>query len=472
MKRPYLKEPGTKIFPLVDAFYGLDTSRDPLKISKGRAAFMKNISALSSPAIRPREGRTKICSLSGEILFFGVIEGKYLTVVEKSGGECVWKYYDGEWVDICAVEESGKYDMLTFLNKTILVTGRKKIVSGIEKMKHYFVSFDEGTKTCGSATVMPPADMAETINGRIALAYTKNDKLYLGGIMDSDVWFETGDGLEQNVITQNGECGSGLKTFGGHLVYFKPHSFGEIYGNSPDTYTMFMVSESCGCLSDRSLVDCGRLLWLSDGGILSYGGGALPSDITGGLRGIVERVDKERAKTAAAGTDGRRYIICLPVDDGDYINCILNLQTGEWYTEDDTHFLYFANMGGKLYAADSDGDIYLLWDGGSDEEPLYEWSFGVTEVDISSELNLKRFYILCDIEEGGFISAFVTCNFGEDAEETIAFSDCAKSGRQRLRLCLHPKSFHGRHSYKLVISGKKSAVHSVSAEGRSIRKSY
>lgn len=473
MKRPYIKSLGTKISPLITSFSGLDTSRDPLRVQKGRASYMTNISAVSSPAVKPREGRTLITALNDKVLFFGVIKGLYLTVVLKKTDGCYWKYYDGVWKDICKVDESptGKYDMLTFLNETILVTGKIYTVSGIEKTKHYYICFDEsGNMTYGRKTVMPVADMAETVNGRIAVSYTKNDKLYLGGIMDSSVWFEIDDGLSQSVITQNGEYCTALKTYNGHLIYFKPHSFGEIYGNTPDTYQMIMVSESIGCLSDKSCVDCGRLIWLCDNGILSYSGGALPSDLTAGLRGIMARLDRERAKEAAAGSDKRRYIVCLPVDENSYINCVLNLETGEWYIEDTKQFLFFANMDGNLYGADSEGNIFMLWDDSSEENSVFEWRTNVYEANTVSKVNLNRLHILCDIKEGGFVNAAIVNDIGEENEETIAFSACQKAGRQRLLLHLHPRFFHGRNTYKIIISGQRATVHSICSEGRSIEK--
>ena len=471
LKRPYIKSLGTKITPLVTSFSGLDTSRDPLRVQKGRASEMTNVSAVSSPAIKPREGRTLIDTLNGKILFFGVIKGLYLTVVLKKADGCYWEYYDGVWKNICKVDESptGKYDMLTFLSKTILVTGKVYTVSGIKKTRHYYVSFDEnGNMTYGNKTVMPVADMAETVNGRIAVSYTKNDNLYLGGIMDSDVWYEIDDGLSQTVITQNGEYCTALKTYNGHLIYFKPHSFGEIYGNTPDTYQMMMVSESTGCLSDKSCIDCGRLIWLCDNAILSYSGGALPTDLTAGLRGIMARLDRDRAKEAAAGSDKRRYVICLPVDENSWINCVLNLETCEWYTEDSKHFLFFANMDGNLYGADNEGNIFMLWDAFSEEEPVFEWRTNVYETDAASKMNLNRLHILCDIKAGGYINAAIVNDIGEESEETIAFASCQKTGRQHLRLNLHPRFFHGRNTYKVIISGQKATVHSICSEGRSI----
>lgn len=475
MKRPYYKNMGTKICPIISSFYGIDTSCDPLRVKTGKASEMSNISAVSSPSLKPREGRKLIDTITGEVLFFGVIQGKYFTVVLKINNICYWKYYKAGWISICVVDESptGKYDMLTFINKVILVTGKPVTVSGIEKTKHYFIRFDENeVMTFGSSTVMPVSDMAETINGRIAVSYSKNDKLYLGGIMNSDAWFVIDDGLEENVITQNGECGTALKSYNGHLVYFKPHSFGEIYGNTPDTYSMIMVSESIGCLSDKSCIDCGSLIWLSDNGILSYKGGALPKDISIEIRGVLDKLDKNKVKSTVAGTDGRRYIICLPIENENYINCVLNLETGEWFKEDSLHFKHFANKDGKLYGVDALGKIYILWDDTSTEEPLYEWVGNVTEASLNSSINLKRIYTLCDIQEGGNISVKIVNDSNEKMEETIAFCECNLKGRQKLKVNLHPKMFHKRNSFKIIITGQKSTIHSIATEGRMIEKSY
>ena len=237
--KPYLKSIGTKEKKILSEFKGLFTDFGREGCPAGFSPFMENISATDYPFIKTRQKRKEICSLSGEMLFFGIIEGKYLSCVEKLGGECTWKYFDGEWKDICAVPESdsGNYDMIYFLNATILVCGKKAVVGGIEKCKSYALTFEGGVAKAEEELSMPLCDMVETIDGRLAAAHSGGESIFLGGIMDRGVWFDIDDGLQQSIITQSCENISAIKTFGGHLVCFKEHAFGEIYGNTPDTYT-------------------------------------------------------------------------------------------------------------------------------------------------------------------------------------------------------------------------------------------
>ena len=242
--RKYLRGLGTKKEEIISQFSGINTFFEADSIPKEFASDMKNISAVSYPNLKTREGREKVTTVDGEILYIGTIEGKYISCIVKKDGVCKWKYFDGVWKDICTISESpsGRYDMIYFINATVLVCGAITTDGDIRKGKSYALRFENGKAVCTEEKNMPQSDMTDTINGRMAAAYSGGGKIFLGGSLDRSVWFQIDDGLEQNMITQDCENISAIKTFGGHLVCMKKHSFGEIYGNTPDTYTMIMVS--------------------------------------------------------------------------------------------------------------------------------------------------------------------------------------------------------------------------------------
>ncbi|MBO4898445.1 MAG: hypothetical protein J5590_09135 [Clostridia bacterium] len=435
---------------------------------------MKNISAVSYPSLKTREGRTEYTSLQGEILYMSVLEGKYLCCVEKTGGVCKWRYFDNEWKDIMVVAESptGRYDMIYFLDRSILCCGDKVTRDGIDKTHSYYVKFENGSAVSGSEICMPQCDMLETVNGRICAAFSENAELDLGGIMDRTVWFDIDDGLTQTVITQNGENGSAIKVFAGHLIYFKPHSYSELYGNTPDSYKMISGSESIGCIAYNTVVDCGNLLFLSSEGVCSYSGGALPKTISAPIEKYIKNIDMSRVTLAAAGTDGERYIICLPQKGGSYINCTLSLKTGQWYVEDNTQFKFFAVLGDNLYGAAANGKIYKLWDENSNEEISWSWSSKVFKIDAAKKLSLRRINVLGDIT--GSLNIKIKNDENEESEaEYSVLGRSGLSGRKIFSVNLHPKLFSQSDTFQISLSGTgNAAIYDVSVYMRAKNKTY
>ena len=466
MKKPYLNALATKTEPLIKSFGGVNTALDALSADSSHSPQMQNVSASSNGALSPREGRTNTAAADGEILFLGVLEGQFITCVVKKNGVCRWQYFGGgAWVTICTVDESptGRYDLVKFIDKSVLVTGKVYTVGGVDKTKCYFAEYDGSSFTASNETNMPASDMLETVNGRLCAASTKTDKVYLGGIMDASVWFDISDGVEQNVITQNGETGEGMATFGDHIVYLKPHSVSELYGNTPDTYRMITVSESIGCVAGKTLCSEKSLLWLSGKGVCSYSGGAVPKIISQGIEKYIQNIDTDRQKEACAGSDGKRYIISLPQTGGGKINCVLNLDTLEWFVEDNADFTGFARMGDTLYGATADGKIYALWDKSSTETVEWSWRSKTFRIAPSEKESVRRISVIADVD-GEMCVACVNSDGGR-AEKTVS-----SAGRIFSTIRLHPSFFHSRDSFYIEISGKgKCKVHTVSAKMRSIK---
>lgn len=459
--RPYIKNMGTKAKKLLGEFKGLNTAFGEAGCPDGYAPYMKNISACSYPALKTREGREVIGQFSGEISYLGTFGGKYLFVIENEdndGAAFQIKYRrdDGQWeyLQNAIIGETGRYNSIYFINKNILVCGAIYTIDGIDKTTSFYITLENGIPKIRPNYKLPYCDFIETVGGRVAVALSKSDKIYLGGIMDSDVWFDIDDGLEVSMITQNCENISAIKTFGDKLICFKPHAFGELYGNSPDNYTLIMASESIGCLEEKTICDCGRLLWLSDEGICSYGGGALPEIISSPVQKYIDNLDKSRISTACAGYDGERYIISLPQKGGGKINLVLNLKTGVFAAEDDTDFRHFTNFNGALYGATAEGTVYRLF-AENDEEVSWEWRSPLYKMDIEKKMNLRRIYV--DGTFSGRVTLSVINNKGTKNEKTINVSEKENAGCVRFYTELHPKDFSGCESFQIVLKGEGEA---------------
>lgn len=440
--RRYLRSLGNKREILISNFKGVHTAFEEDSCPDEYSPCMKNISSSAYPGLKTREGRENIASTEGQILFMGCIEGKYLSCVIKNNGICKWMYFDKEWKEICTVEESkeGRYDLIYFINATILVCGVEEKKNGISYGISYVLNFSDGKANVTKECVMPLGDMTDTINGRMAAAYSGGSDVYLGGAMDRGVWFEIDDGLHLNIITQNCENISAIKTYGGHLVCFKEHSFGEIYGNTPDTYTHITVSEMTGCVAEKTICDCGRLLWLSEDGVCSYGGGALPQIISSPIQKYIDNIDIENRKNACAGFDGKHYIITLPQIGGKKINCVLDVEKGIWTIHDNLPFIGFCNMNGNLYGATESGEILKLFSEGDESVP-WQWKSKSFGSGIFRKKGLRRIYVEAEYS-GELCVKVLGDNVVSGAEETFTNKE-NKMTKRRLHIDLHP-GFLGR----------------------------
>lgn len=471
--RPYLNSVNTKLKSLTGQFKGLYTSYGEGGCPEGYSPYMKNISALSYPVLKSREGRECVGEFEGEIVLIGVVLGKYLFCIEFVDDVCYMRYLqeDGTWkrIENAVKADTGRYDMIYFINTSFLLCGAIYTVNGIDKGQSFSFKETEEGLTSTVENNIPYSDMLATIDGRIAAALTEKSTLYLGGIMDRKVWFDINDGLQLEVITQKGENVSAIYTYGGRLMVFKPHAFGELYGNSTDTYTFIMSSESIGCLEKKTICDCGKLLWLSDEGICSYGGGATPEIISSPVQKYIDNLDRERLSTACAGYDGERYIISLPQKGGSKINLVLNVKSGIFTAEDDTDFRCFTNMGSHLYGGTADGKIIKLFT--ESESVFWEWQSPVYKMDIEKPMNLSRIYI--DGEFEGDVTVSVITDKGLVSEQTFTVLEKRESGSKRFCVRLHPKDFFGCKSYQLFLKGEgKMKIENISVLLRKKNTSY
>lgn len=148
---------------------------------------------------------------------------------------------------------------------------------------------------------------------------------------------------------------TGCINYGGTPVFFKPSAVIKVLGDYPSAY--YISETSCRGVKEGAAGTVaevgGYLFWLSDIGMMYYGGG-LPRPIGGEL-------GKISYQYGCAASDGRRYYLSLNDGSagGDFFT--YDTETNVWYKEDS---LYISSFSGKdiLYGTDNYGDLVIVGD--------------------------------------------------------------------------------------------------------------
>ncbi len=163
---------------------------------------------------------------------------------------------------------------------------------------------------------------------------------------------------------------TGMVSFLGYPVIFKPDGIFKVYGSRPTNYQVtpsarLGVAEGSG----TSVAVAGEVLfYLSKSGIVSYSGG-IPSSIS-------EPFGEARYKNAVAGSDGLKYYVSMQDDKDDWHLFVYDTQSRLWHKEDDLQAIGFAYAEDNLYCLADDGKIWAMGNAAISEgiaEDSVEW---------------------------------------------------------------------------------------------------
>lgn len=112
-----------------------------------------------------------------------------------------------------------------------------------------------------------------------------NNQLFMAGFssaLSTVYWSQIGEpeGIDPTFFaefrTNDGDRITGLKFYAGQLVVTKERSLHRLLGDNPNNFTIQQISDQYGCISNRSLVVFGNLLWgLDTKGIFEYNGASV-----------------------------------------------------------------------------------------------------------------------------------------------------------------------------------------------------
>lgn len=285
--------------------FGGVSSTDSFSLNDNVMVKNKNFSTKGVPAAKVRSGFSKLGVLYAQVTGIGSHKENELNVI--TGG--TWKRWNGStWNDLTSgLHYSAKWSFTNFkgnFSDVALIAA-----NGIDPVKVY---------NGGSITNLEnaPAGLNYVTSHENRLYGAVRNELHYSALRKPTDW-NTVDQSGQIVIeNKGGEHISCVVGGTGKIVVFLPHSMHELYGTGPINFQLQLITEEIGCVCHQSAVMVGGILFfLSHDGIYRYAGGAVPKkDFSLKVQEIVNRINKSAWTNVAAGSDGERYYISLPID--------------------------------------------------------------------------------------------------------------------------------------------------------------
>lgn len=205
--------------------------------------------------------------------------------------------------------------------------------------------------------------------------------------LDNRLWGVTKDGHEIRACKlgdpKNWECYEGLSTdsyavtvgsggvftaatsLQGYALLMKEAGIHKMYGTKPSNYQA--ISQKVGGPMDgaeKSLAELDEVLYyLSASGVTAYVGGTPER--------IGDRLGEVRYQTGVGDAADGRYWLSAEKPDGSWDMLCYDVARAIWYKEDDTHALWMASGGGRVWYIDA-YDKKIRTTEGADEEQI-EW---------------------------------------------------------------------------------------------------
>jgi hypothetical protein len=374
----------------------------------------------------------------------------YITAVDGTA----WKYWNSGWVNIITGLTNADAESIDFMDKTILVNGTDN-------------KYWDGSTT-GDVATMPDAHFLAVHDNRMYSANKDNQNLNFSSLRKYNDWTTVNDAGTIVTETRDGLGCSGLTVYKGHVVYFKNSFMTELFGNGPDSYKMQTVSEEIGCLSHRSICEVdGNLYWLSNEGIRAYSGGTLPELVSIPVQDHINAMDKTNASKAAAGTDGFRYYISLPVNSNERILLTYDTRYQIWYAEDSTDIVQFVRFGSVLYGLTSDGQIKKMNDPAGTESVSWYAVMKPTSFDrISGAKTFKNAYVVFSMPSGSKMSLAVS-ESAEGGTYTTLYNYTASNEVQNVKAMIPLKVGFSANWLKFKLSGTgPCTIHKIEIQAR------
>ncbi len=381
---------------------------------------------------------------------YDTLTGVYRAYLQKAGTDFSrFKAGDSLCISGCSVTK----------NNTVTLDGRKSyapsdaivsaVVESVESSRLNLLLFNkqggyatfQNTTESGAVTIkvsIPDMDHVCVHNNRLWGTAKNGEYIYASKLGDCRN-FHSFQGLSEDSwygrIGTPGEF-TGICSYRSAVVAFKRECIHHVYGDAPRNFSIPKQTLG-GCLDGRSIRELdGVLYYLSPTGFSVYSGGE--------PYGVSHQLQGKNYCQAAAGTDGRRYIAAAYTEAGECDVLVYDPLCGVWYREDNTPYLGFVSMGGKLYGATED----TVWAFCQGEERV-EWSMTTTPITYASmqHKGVNCFWLRLEREGDAQIRVEISHDGG-------AFQTCGElSSGSGFGVRRIPVRFRNCDSFQVRISG-------------------
>ncbi len=398
-----------KTYPALSSFGGINTGDAPFNIGDGESSDEFNLSSEKHPAISQRKDAIKVFENEDfeKIMFLGkIFSGKPFCIAIKNGKAGLF-YFEDVWKEITAskdilteLENAEEFKAVNFSEKkTVLTLGKGAHMVCIDE--NFKASFVEKK---GQEPLPEDVTFALVKNERLLTGSRHNVNFAVSGYQEMS-WVNADDIEIFYVRTEEGKGCTGLSCFSDIAIYFKENSTHILYGKTPDSYYLDVLSHSVGCIADKSIAETSAgLLWLSKDGVYIYNATTRPYKVSHKIKKYIDNMTD--ASDSCGGSDGACYYLSLKQKDGENVLLVYDTEKKIWHVWGNPGYKDFVNIEGFLYAR-NDTEIFRLNDKGN----TGEWHFTTKPFDVggaSRQSNIFKIFLNLSAKEGSKLEVYIS----------------------------------------------------------------
>lgn len=367
----------------VSKFTGIDR-QDMFGIDDGAATYLKNLCAGSYPAMAVRPGFTKLGNIGGSVQGLGAYQDGTLHAIASE-----WYYWSGSaFVPIMSLATTGAYSFCNFRgsasnpNLMLLSNGQSQYwassATGSASEIPELPPENPGLDTHDNRVYAAGGNNGETQGNYVSWCSLGAPQYWTPGMPSSD----PGDAGGLTVETPYGTQISCIKAGPQHLIIFMPRYMTELWGTDPVNFQLQEVSSQIGCVAQNAAVMAadGNCYFVGLSGIYQYSGGVIPDkSFSLPVQWYIDNMNQAAAGTCVAGTDGTSVYFAIPTGTATAPNYVLVYNTrypGIWYVyELGFSCTAMTMMAGVLYMGDSNGNVYQMNAGTTDNGTATPWEW-------------------------------------------------------------------------------------------------
>lgn len=359
--KPLLKVPRFKIEPSVPIYLGsgINTYGTPFNIKESEARDSRNVSSRSYPALSVRPGTDDTFIAITTPNAFGQRNNQYPHVQDGA----TWKRWDGSaWQTVQATLTSATGKIIDFATGTTLYT---ILANGTDKYSW------NGT-TAVSLTAAPASKLYAAHKGRLYALLGKQLKFSALNLITD--WTTANDAGSISITNAKGD-GTAITEFDDFITAFTEFSMHVLFGSGPLNYKLVDISQEDGCISDRSVIQSGGVLyWLDYNYIKAYPSGGRPERISHAVKIFIDGIALTYKSKICAGKNGKYLYWAIPYGAVTENNIVLEYDTD--YKIWNVHTLaisQFVTIGDTCYGISPTGVIYDMESGTTDNGTAITW---------------------------------------------------------------------------------------------------
>jgi len=357
--KPILRAPRYKVQPSAPIYLGggINTYGTPFNIKEGEARDSRNVSSRLYPALAVRPGTDDAFTAITTPNALGQRNNQYPHVQDGT----VWKRWDGSaWQTVKDTLTSATGKIVEFATGTTLYT---ILVNGTDTY-----SWD-GTNAV-SLTAAPATKLYAVHKGRVYALKGKELKFSALNLITD---WTTADDAGSITITNAKGDGAAITEFNDHIVIWTGQSMHELYGSYPGNYQLVDLSDD-GCISDRSVIENGGVLYFMDYGWIKAYTGSKPVKMSHAVKSFIDGIALAHKAKICAGKNGKYIYWAIPYGAVTENNIVLEYDTEfKIWNVHSLAISQFVTIGESCYGVSPTGVIYDMEGGLTDNGTAISW---------------------------------------------------------------------------------------------------